>query len=156
MRLLQSALILAVFFAHITKAKADPLALGVIVGTQTGLSAKYNISETRAIDGAVSFSSDDKYRTAIQVDYILDRARVFSVDRISPINFYYGVGVRASDIRRGSDDGKTLIGIRAPFGLQYSIVNPNLDFFGELAPVLEVSPRSDVVVDAGIGLRYRF
>lgn len=156
MRLFQSVLLLAVFFVHVSQAKADPLALGVIVGTQTGFSFKYNFSPNRAIDGGISYSSDNDYGTAVHADYLIDRARVFGVDEVSPINFYYGIGARASNIRRGSDDGKTLIGVRAPFGLQYSIVNPNLDFFGELAPVLEVTPRSDVVVDAGIGLRYRF
>ena len=156
MRLLQYALLLTVFLAQVTKAKADPLALGVIVGTQTGLSLKYNFSESRAIDGAVAFSSDDEFGTAIQADYIFDRARVFSAGQVSPIDFYYGLGARLSNIRRGSEVGKTLIGVRAPFGLQYSIANPNLDFFGEIAPVLEVTPRSDVVVDVGIGLRYRF
>lgn len=156
MRILQSVLLLAVFFVNVTQAKADPLALGVIIGTQTGFSFKYNMSERRAIDGAISYSSDNDFGTAIHADYLFDRARVFSADRSGPIDFYYGLGLRASNIRRGSDDGKTLIGVRAPFGLQYSIVNPNLDFFGELVPVLEVTPRSDVVVDAGIGLRYRF
>ncbi|MBY0451404.1 MAG: hypothetical protein K2P92_00125, partial [Bdellovibrionaceae bacterium] len=81
MRSFQYVLLLAVFFVHISKAKADPLALGVIVGTQTGFSFKYNLSEDRAIDGGISTLSDSYYGTAFHVDYLFDRARVFSLDR---------------------------------------------------------------------------
>ena len=156
MRLLQYALVLALFFVHVTSAKADPLALGVIIGSQSGFSFKYNMSEQTAIDGAISYSSDSSYGNSVHVDYLFDRARVFSAGKVSPLNFYYGVGLRFTDIRRGDYENKDIIAIRAPFGVQHSIVNPDLDFFAEIAPALEVTPRSDVVFDVGLGIRYRF
>ena len=133
MRLLQYALVLALFSVQATSAKADPLALGVIIGTESGFSFKYNMSEQRAIDGAISYSSDSSYGTSVHVDYLFDRARVFSAGKVSPLDFYYGVGLRFTDIRRGADQDKDIIAVRVPFGLQYSIVNPDLDFFGEIA-----------------------
>lgn len=156
MRLFKLVLLVVLCSFQLSQAKADPFALGVIVGTHNGLSAKYNLSENRAIDAAISSSFNNEYGTAFHVDYLFDRARVFKLGRNTPASFYFGGGLRAESIRKGSDDGKTQIGVRMPFGIQSSISNPNLDFFGELAPVLEVTPRSTVVIDAGLGLRYRF
>lgn len=156
MRLLNCILLATLCFTSVSEAKDGPFALGVIVGTHNGLSAKYNLSEDRAIDAAIANSFNNDYGTSLHVDYLFDRARVFNMGRNTTVNFYYGAGIRAESVKRGSDDGKTQFGVRIPFGLQRSISNPNLDFFGELAPVLEVSPRSTVVIDAGLGLRYRF
>ena len=72
------------------------------------------------------------------------------------MSFYYGGGLRVMSIRSGRDSGQSRLGVRVPFGLHYQISNPDLEFFGEIAPVLDITPSTDVYFDVGIGLRIRF
>ena len=143
-------------FISVSKSKAEPLSLGVILGTENGLSFKYNLENSNAIAGSVSYSTYRDYGSSFHVDYLFDKARQLEAPQGTSFDFYYGLGVVLSNIRRGLDEGRTQVGIRGPFGLSKSVYNPNLDFFGEIAPVLQVAPNSDVNLAVGLGLRYRF
>jgi hypothetical protein len=147
---------LTVLFVTVSKSKAEPLSLGVIIGTENGLSFKYNLENSKAIAGAISYSTFRDYGSSVHVDYLFDKARQLEASQGSSFDFYYGLGVQLSNIRRGLDEGRTQLGLRGPFGLSKSIYNPNLDFFGEVVPILQISPNSDVNLAVGLGLRYRF
>ncbi len=71
---------------------------------------------------------------------------------------YYGVGVRLLEYRRKDDDENhnLRVGVRLPIGIAYRTTNPDLEIFGELAAILDVAPRTDVTIDAGIGVRFIF
>jgi hypothetical protein len=84
-----------------------------------------------------------------------DRARSFSTTE-GPIDLYYGLGVRMIAVNRGSQDGKIAIGPRAPLGLIYNFNDPNVEIFGELSLALDLTPKTDVDLDVGIGVRIRF
>lgn len=144
------------FFLSISKANSKPLSLGVILGTENGLSFKYNLGDSRALAGAVSYSTYRDYGSAFHLDYLFDKARNLTAPQGADFDFYYGLGVTVANIRRGVDQGRTQVGLRGPFGLSKSINNPNLDFFGEIAPALQIAPNSDVNLMVGLGLRYRF
>lgn len=130
--------------------------LGVIVGSLTGISAKQRLNSGNAIAGALAYSFDGRNGISLHGDYIIDPARSFNIGEVSPLNFYYGLGLRVSDIDNGSDRDKVRVGVRAPFGLNYIISNPDLEVFGELVPVLDVAPSTDVWLNAGLGVRFRF
>lgn len=135
---------------------ANEAQVGLIFGSMAGISAKYDLGADRALDGALSYSTDSRYGTSFFIDYLVNRARRFSAGQLYPVNFYYGGGLRVMSIRSGRDSGQSRLGVRVPFGLHYQISNPDLEFFGEIAPVLDITPSTDVYFDVGIGLRIRF
>lgn len=137
-------------------AVAEEMQLGVILGSLTGISGKYRLDSGRAIDGALAYTFDGRKGMSIHADYLIDPARRLNAGELTPLNLYYGLGARVSDITDGSDKGKARLGIRAPIGINYLTVNPNLELFGELVPVLDLAPSTDVHLNAGIGARFRF
>ena len=46
--------------------------------------------------------------------------------------------------------------VQAPLGLSYKISNPNLEFFGELALAFDIAPETNLDLEGGLGIRYRF
>ncbi|AGH95962.1 hypothetical protein [Pseudobdellovibrio exovorus] len=139
-----------------TSAFAEEMQLGVILGSLTGISGKYRLDNGRAIDGALAYTFDGRKGMSIHADYLIDPARRLNAGELTPLNLYYGLGARVSDITDGSDRGKARVGIRAPIGINYLTTNPNLELFGELVPVLDLAPSTDVHLNAGIGARFRF
>jgi hypothetical protein len=69
---------------------------------------------------------------------------------------YYGLGGRLISYNDNEDRGKISLGPRGSLGLNFNINNPNIEFFGELAMILEVVPSIAADLDAGIGARIRF
>lgn len=139
-------------------ASANETQLGVIIGSTTGLSGKYDLGGDRAIDGALAYALDSRYGFALHADYLFNKARVFNVGNVSPLSLYYGLGLRFVEIRNRYYDetSSTRIGVRAPIGVHYRINDPSLELFAEIAPVLDVTPRSDVNFDVGLGVRFIF
>ena len=137
-------------------ATANETQLGIILGSTTGLSFKYNLGSDRAVDGALSYSIDGKYGFSAHSDYLFNKARQFTLGELSPLSLYYGIGLRLLNILIGTDKGKARAGIRAPIGLYHQTNNPNLEFFGELVPILDLTPSTDVFIDVGFGVRIRF
>jgi hypothetical protein len=131
--------------------------LGVIVGAPTGFSAKFNLENNRAIDLAIAHSPANDINLVFHTDYLIDNARSFNIGAPQPLQLYYGVGLRVAFYEHNKHKDEDLkLGIRGPIGVSYSITNPNLQFFGELAIVLNAIPDTDVDLDGGIGVRYMF
>ena len=69
---------------------------------------------------------------------------------------YYGLGARLLDIKRGSDSGSTRVGLRVPVGAYSRLEKPDLEFFGELVPVMDIAPDSEFTINLGLGVRILF
>ena len=151
-------MMLKIFFALLVLTSFNAFAeneAGVVLGTATGFSGLLDLKNNRAVDVGVAYNVDSS--TYIYGDYLFTNARSFAVkNSLTPITLYYGLGARALTIKGGKDNGKAQIGPRAPIGLHYDIINPDISLFGELAVVLNVTPSSTVDVTAGIGVRVRF
>lgn len=156
MKQLAGLLILLGSLAVTAQAVAQETQLGVIVGSLTGISMKQRLDDGHAVDGALAYTFDGESGISLHGDYLFDPARRFDLGDLTAINMYYGLGVRVSDIDDGDDEGKVRAGIRAPLGVNYLIYNPNLEFFGEIVPVLDLAPSTDVYLNVGLGVRYRF
>jgi hypothetical protein len=147
---------IAIIYSSVVSANQG-FQLGVILGSPTGFSAKFNLENNRAIDLAIAHSLSNDLNLVFHTDYLVDNARSFSIGAPHPLQMYYGIGARVGFYehkKHREDDVK--IGVRGPIGVSYSITNPNLQFFGELALVLNVIPDTDVDLDGGIGVRYMF
>ncbi|MBO9668757.1 MAG: hypothetical protein J7501_18300 [Bdellovibrio sp.] len=131
-------------------------ALGIVIGDPTGLSGRFGLDGDHSIEGALAYTSDHYRGMHIHGTYLWDRARTFNVQNSNPIYMYYGIGARIITINSGEHDGDVAIAARAPIGLLFKINNPNLEFFGELAAALNVTPNVDADLDIAIGCRIRF
>ena len=123
--------------------------IGIIVGEPTGLSMKYWLDDTTAIDAAVAYLRSDNNPLQFHADYLMHSG--MSTKNSSSLLSYYGVGARISD-----DDNDTRVGIRVPFGVTYNFSDVPVDLFAEIAPVLDVTPKVAFDLNAAIGIRYFF
>jgi hypothetical protein len=130
--------------------------LGVVLGAPTGISAKATMEQNRSIDAVLAYSLADHHGLEFHVDYLVEKARTFSIKGGGPLELYYGIGAHIVSVTHGRHDGDTAFGPRAPIGLAYQINNPNVEFFGELALAFDISPSTTLDLEGGIGLRYRF
>ncbi len=131
--------------------------VGVILGGPTGISGRTSIDSQHSLDLALAYSHHPYSGFYIHGTYIRDAARLFPVaNNNAPLEMYYGLGLRVISINKGKYDGDLAVGPRAPVGLLYNIDNPNLELFGEISLALDVLPRTEVDLDVGIGVRFRF
>lgn len=151
-------LICLTFLTIATLANANEAQLGVILGSTTGLSAKYDLGGDRAIDGALSYSVESRYGMSLHADYLINKAHQFNVGDVNPLNLYYGIGIRLLSVQERAyyNDSSSRIGIRGPIGILYRTQEPKLEIFGEIAPTLDVTPRTDVHFAVGLGVRFIF
>ena len=137
-------------------AEKGVLGVGLIVGEPTGVSAKYYLSDDRAIDmavgGAIVGRGIQAHADFLWHPWILEQKESFALP------LYLGVGGRILDHNGGGDDD-VHIGVRAPVGVLFDFTRVPLDVFGEVAGVLDFRTEGDpfgVALNAGIGARYYF
>jgi hypothetical protein len=149
-------LTVALFLLNQSLFAREELQLGVILGAPTGISAKLGLGDNRSIDAAFAKSLDHDLGLEFTSDYLIEKARSFDIDAPSPLDMYFGIGARIGIIDNGAHDGDLSFGPRAPIGVTYNFMNPNIQFFTELALILNVVPHTEVDLEAAIGARYRF
>ncbi len=123
--------------------------LGIILGEPTGFSVKGWIDSRSAIDAGLAWSFLHETTFHVHVDYLLHTGEL---TKRSDMPVYYGIGGR---IKAGSAGGDR-IGIRIVGGMVYFVPGSPIDIFGEIVPILDFSPSTDLQVNAGIGARYYF
>ena len=124
---------------------------GLIIGEPTGLSAKYWLNDTMAVDGALGWSFHRETDVHIHSDVLWHRFDVFDVST-GHLPLYFGVGARVK-FRDHRDD---LVGIRVPVGVNYLFEDVPVSLFVEVAPVLDLAPSTRGGLTAGVGARFRF
>jgi len=130
--------------------------LGLVLGSPTGVSGKMAIGKNRSIDGALAYSIAHDLGLEFHADYLIENAYTFAINAPAPLELYYGIGGRIAIINKGRHKDDLALGPRAPVGLSYTISNPNLQFFVEVAIILNFIPDTNADIDGGIGARYRF
>lgn len=129
---------------------AGDFGVGVIVGAPTGLSAKYWLTRTRAMDMALAWDlSGDDDRLEVHADHLwhLD-LNVSAMQGRLPL--YLGVGGR---LLTGHD---AQVGVRVPFGMAYLFPRAPIELFAEIVPLFDFTPDSDSSVNGGAGVRFYF
>lgn len=131
----------------------DGLGLGIIVGEPTGISIKKWIDNKHAIDGAIAISlaEDDSFQ--LHADYLIHNTEssLNPPELKGSAPWYYGVGGRLR-----TNDGDTHLGVRVPLGITYLFADAPVDFFAEVAPVLDIAPEVSLGLNGALGLRYYF
>lgn len=124
--------------------------VGVMVGSPVGISTKYWLGESTAVDGGLGFSLGDKTNMSLHSDFLLHSKGALYFNDNHPLDLYAGLGGRikfADDIN---------IGLRIPVGLAYKVEDQNADMFAEVAPVIVFVSRSGVDLNVLFGARYYF
>jgi len=129
---------------------AKDFGVGAMIGDPTGLSAKYWITGTRAVDMAVAWElSGDDDRMELHADHLWHFD--LKIDRMEGrLPLYVGLGGR---LLTGHD---ARLGVRVPFGISYLFPRIPIELFGEIAPVLDLTPDTDTTVNGGVGVRFYF
>ena len=130
--------------------------LGFVLGAPTGISGKMEMGGNRSVDAVLAYSLYRHQNLVFHSDYLVEKAHSYDVHATSPLDLYYGIGVRMGFIDGGKHDGDLAIGPRAPIGVNFKVQNPNLELFGEVAAALDLAPETNFDVEAGLGIRYRF
>jgi len=154
LRLFLSAFVWAAVLS--ASAMGQGFGVGIIAGNPTGLSVKKWLDNGDAIDAAAAWSFDDHGAFQLHGDYLWHRdIASLSDGTYGWMPFYFGIGGRVGfyEGNRWHDD-ETRVGARIPLGVTYVFRNTPLDIFFEVVPTLDVAPRTDVELDAAVGIRF--
>lgn len=127
-------------------AQGGPLGVGIILGDPTGISAKYWLDKTNAIDAAIGFD-----RFSVHADYLFHFRNVIPQTGGGEFGAYVGPGLVYKDKKHDN-----MVGVRFALGAAFEISQYPVEIFAEIVPVLELSPDTDLNLDGGIGIRYYF
>lgn len=126
--------------------------LGIVVGDPTGVSAKKWLDGQRAWVGAAGWDFSGDGFLYVHLDHLFHSSEVVRQMELEPdrgrLLFYWGLGGR---VLAGDD---TRLGLRVPVGLDYVPASPSLEVFLEVAPLLELVPKTEFDVGAALGLRF--
>jgi len=152
------ALISGTALAQSTLAERGPFGLGAMYGMTgpnprylVGISAKYFLDESNAIDGAVLrrlSSKDDWY---IWADYLYHFRSLITVEQ-GELPVYLGIGGRLK-LQESNEDK---FGVRFPVGLAYEFAGVPVDVFVEVVPIWDAALSYDFDLEGGIGVRFYF
>ncbi|MFA7228324.1 MAG: hypothetical protein WC061_04750 [Melioribacteraceae bacterium] len=125
--------------------------LGIILGEPTGVSGKYWLDESWAIDAGLAYSFAHPNKTfSFHADYLFHDETLIRSSLRLPV--YYGIGAR---LHAGNGGGNTF-GARGVIGIVWIPENTPFDLFIELAPVFNLFPETSLHLDLAVGGRYYF
>ena len=123
--------------------------LGAVVGDPTGVTGEQWLANSRALDFAAAWSLDENNSMDLSADHVWYDFDALGTERHS-VALHYGLGGRAL-LRDHADDH---IGLRMPVGLTWFADGGRVGLFMQVAPVLDVTPSTDMTVQGGVGARY--
>ncbi len=147
-------LILSIFLvlsANIVFAGPTTTGIGFISGEPTGISMKFPLDENTAVDAAVAWSFVDDSSLHLHADWLVHNwsylKDAFEVKK-GELPLYYGIGGRVLF------DDDTKLGARFVLGMSYVFEDAPFDLFLEVAPVMNVIPKTEAAFNSAIGVRF--
>lgn len=140
--------------------------LGLELGSPSGLTAKYFLSDSNALQFGLGWYNGyyrDTYGLHVYGDYLWHPLSLVSADAFE-LPFYVGVGLQFNSFedRRFRDDYDTAFGfgVRVPVGIAFDFNRVPLDVFIQLVPSLNFysgyRDRGGFWIDGTVGIRYWF
>ena len=137
--------------------------LGLMLGAPTGLSGKYYLGPSTAIDFGVGVIRYYRHRHSnihVHADFLWHPVSLASTEPFE-LPLYFGIGARLWDFDDDDiDDDGFGLGVRAPIGIAMDFNNVPLDVFFELALVVDLFFNYDddygADINGAIGMRYYF
>src|ERR1017187_7257355 len=122
---------------------AEDLGVGIALGQPMGVTAKYWLSSTIAVDAAAGYHFNKNFD--VHADYLWHSFSSFDIQN-GRLPFYLGLGGRVL----GGNDSQ--FGLRIPIGISFLPSNQPLEFFAEVAPVVQLAPSIGADVDGAVGV----
>lgn len=141
--------------SSVALAGTGPFLLGGMIGDPTGISGKLELDDKTSVDGGLSYSLGGRSGVQLHADYLISKDSVI-VAGDSDLDLYYGIGLRMITLSSGDDKGKLSFGPRVPIGLTHELKDPSVEFFGEIAVIIDLAPSTAADLDLAVGARYRF
>ncbi|MBI4810634.1 MAG: hypothetical protein HY800_04185 [Ignavibacteriales bacterium] len=123
---------------------------GIIIGEPTGVSLKGWLTQKTAIDVGLAWSFVEKTSFHVHADYLIHSFDVFETEEEIPL--YYGIGGRI----KTADNKNARFGLRMVGGIGYLFKDVPFDLFIEIAPILDLAPKTELSMNAGFGARFFF
>jgi hypothetical protein len=125
--------------------------IGAILGEPTGLTVKWWVGRSAAMDAAAAWSLGRRSALHLHLDYLLHNFNLFRVET-GRLPLYYGIGGRI----KFRDDDDDNVGLRIPVGMDYLFRGAPFDIFLEIVPLIDLIPSTDFDMNGSIGVRYWF
>jgi hypothetical protein len=185
-RFLALSIVLAVAAAPVVEARPRPagpsnmkkfsanktFGLGLELGEPTGLTGKYFLNDSNALDFGLGYIYHSYYYgddgVHVYADYLWHPLSLVSAQAFE-LPLYIGVGGRFWDFdycyQRVCDYGGSAFGIRVPFGVAFDFNQVPLDVFISLVPVFDFisgdyydryRDRTHFGLDFSVGIRFWF
>lgn len=127
-------------------------ALGLILGSPTGLSYRYQLKENVQIDSGLDYQLGEKAHLFASYNLLQpDQLKILG----QLVNWYYGGGTRIK-VREKDDKNETLLGVRGTSGLIFMPKTKPFEIMAQLSPVLNLIPETSVDLDFTLGVRFVF
>ena len=150
----KSLIILTILSLTVTFAedlrKDKVFGLGIMLGEPSGISGKYYLNSTNAIDFGIGYSIATEGKFNLHVDYLHHREGVFNTNH--KLILHYGFGAKIKTYSSKDD----AFGVRGVLGVTWTQEDVPFDAFIEVAPVFRLLPSTELEIDASIGARYYF
>ena len=119
--------------------------VGVEMGQPFGVTAKYWLTPSLAVDGASGYHWNHNFD--VHADYLWHSFSSFDISS-GRLPFYAGLGAR---ILLGDS---SQLGMRLPIGASYLFSSSPLETFVELAPIIRVTSGFGLDLDGLVGVRF--
>jgi hypothetical protein len=135
--------------------------LGLMLGAPSGLSGKYFLDSSHALDFGIGALGYYRGRDGLHLhaDYLWHPVSLVSADAFE-LPLYFGIGARLFDFSDKYADQTLALGLRAPIGIAFDLNRTPLDIFVEFALVADLyvnyRDRLGIDVNGAIGIRYWF
>ena len=135
--------------------------LGLELGEPTGVTGKYFLSASNALDFGLGtiYNYFDRDGLHLYLDYLWHPVSLISNESFE-LPFYVGVGGRFWNFTDRPYDNAYAFGVRVPLGIAFDFNNVPLDIFVQIVPTLDfyANYRHSVYLDldASFGIRYWF
>lgn len=144
-------LILFVLISSVLFSQSKKFGLGIIIGEPTGFTGKLWLSKFNSLNAAIAWSILHEENFYIHLDHVFHYYKFFNFEE-GELPVHIGLGGRLL-LRKGQEGN---IGMRIPLGITYIFRDIPIEIFGEIVPVVNLIPETDMDVDGGIGFRYFF
>lgn len=151
------------FFIGLSLCSAQHLGVGIIIGSPTGFTAKFIMTQRYAIAANIGWSLGDNPKLHFTCDYqflfptVLRWTDDMSGEQRELRNLtpYLGIGGRFKFAENEPEHKTELhIGLRLGGGAEYKI--SNFGIFLEIYPVVNILPATDFDLEGGLGARIYF
>lgn len=134
---------------------AENYSVGLFLGTPIAVTGQYKLDETHSVDAGFGWAVATYPGNKLYADYLWMLPQQLAAGD-ADLDIYVGFGGSITAIQAGDDKGLVAIAPRAPLGIKYILADSPTEIFGEIAPMLNISPATNLAFDIGLGIRYLF